>query len=89
MSEFSCAEALNHLAGRIEGMAGKDSRHTPHWNQSDQDAVKRLLDRPAAREQVALARIEGLTNVYPSYDEAKRLTIVNVIARRVLGLPAR
>lgn len=91
MSEMSCHTAGKHLAERLEAMRGKDSRHTPHWNDRDQEAVKRLLDRPATREQIALARIEGITNIVSQFgsDGQDRCERVSIIARAALGLPQR
>ena len=48
-------------------------------------AVAAVIDRAAAREQLALARIEGLT-AFTRYQEDETLGRIRVIARKALGL---
>lgn len=79
------ASAYEHLGARLPEIAKADSRHRPHWTQADIDAVAALLQLPASREQIALARIEGLTTYHDySQDSRKR---IHVITRKALGLP--
>lgn len=77
--------ALDHLQARLSVCKGADSRHRPHWTEADMQAVAAVIDRAAAREQLALARIEGLT-AFTRYQEDETLGRIRVIARKALGL---
>lgn len=86
---MSIAEALLHLRQRAAVVASKDSRHRPHWTAADLEAVLVLVDRPAASEQIALARIEGVTAVVNGYaDNKQAIDLVHRISRKALGLTA-
>lgn len=75
--------AREHLGQRLPDLCAKESRNR-HWTQADLDAVQTLLDLPAAREQIALARIEGIASTSTGYAENyKRIT---ELARKGLGL---
>lgn len=60
-------------------------RHFPSWTVRDLEAVKVLLAAPAPTEQIALARIEGLSATR-GYELEPKLTRIHMIARRGLGL---
>jgi hypothetical protein len=79
------ASAIRHLRARVAQIDAGDSRNRPRWAQADLDAVAVLVDIPASAEQIALARIEGMTGNggYPG-DIVKR---AHRISRRALGLP--
>ena len=77
--------ALDHLQARLAVCEGTDSRHRPHWTEADMEAVAVVIDRAATREQIALARIEGLSTE-TLFHEAERLTCIHRIARRALGI---
>lgn len=64
------ADAIRHLRARVAKIETADSRHRPHWTQADLDAVAALVDIPASAEQIALARIEGITWNGNSYEDA-------------------
>jgi hypothetical protein len=74
--------ALEHLGQRVPTLAATESRNR-HWTVADLEAVALLIDSPASREQIALARIEGVaTN--GGFGDMKH---IRQIARRALGLP--
>lgn len=86
MENLTSAQAFEHLSARLDAMSGKDTRHTPHWNDRDQQAVWMLLEKPASRAEIALARIEGIT-----FGEGTLYTVatthIHRICRRALELP--
>ena len=77
--------ALIHLKSRLRDCESVDSRHRPHWTGDDMEAVSAIVDRAAAAEQIALARIEGLSTE-TKFHESERLARIHRIARRALGL---
>jgi hypothetical protein len=80
------ATALFHLRARLREAEIAPSRHRPHWTLDDMHAISALVDLPAAAEQIALARIEGMTfNTAYAPDTVER---IRIIARKALGLPA-
>lgn len=80
--------AYAYLGERVPQIAKRESRHRPAWTIADLEAVTLLLDAPARREQIALARIEGTARFVSKYgqDETNALEAVRIIARQALGL---
>ena len=78
---MNAVEATLHLRERMKVVG--DATKQPHWTKADAAAVTVLLDRPAAPEQIALARIEGMTQNGYGVDTKR----INRISRTVLGLP--
>lgn len=76
--------ALEHLSVRIPALCSTQSNNR-HWTREDLAAVALLIDRPASREQIALARVEGIC-----FDETMlhgtEIRRIESIARRALGL---
>lgn len=81
----SILAALDHFDERLPIIAATDSRHRPHWTTGDIAAAAALLVRPASREQIALARIEGLTSFVGYGNNKSELERVHRIARGALG----
>lgn len=78
----------DYLRERCAKIATYDSRHLPHWTQADLEAVLQLLARrPAAQEQIALGRIEGIAGEHDgNYTNGGRWRHVRNIARAALDL---
>ena len=82
---MTLAESLVYLQERMAVLSAQEPRNR-HWKLDDIEAVMRLIERPAASEQIALARIEGYSSAVHGFSESSRLARVNAIARRALGL---
>lgn len=78
----------DYLRERCAKIATYDSRHLPHWTQADLEAVLQLLARrPAAQEQIALGRIEGIASENDGhYATGQAWRRTRAIARAALGL---
>lgn len=79
-------QATLYLRERLRVIGEADSRHAPHWTKADAAAATVLLDRAAAQEQIALARIEGISSTVNGYVSAEQTRAINQIARRALNL---
>ena len=79
------ASALLHLRRRLREAELAPSKSRPHWSLEDMRAISALIEIPAAAEQIALARIEGLVAFSRPYD-ANVIKRVYAISRRALGL---